>query len=68
MSKVRLTNKRPTKIYHTNSFDNKGLEFIYLNFICMKMTSSFLLASLREDEVPSTVYTLCDTIAKKIFR
>ena len=43
-------------------FDNKGLEFIHENDII-----NCLPESPREDEIPSTVFSLSQTIGNKMF-
>ena len=49
-------------------FDNKELEFIHLNSILHESEIiNCLPESLQEDEIPSTVYSLSNTIRNKIF-
>ena len=49
-------------------FDNKGFEFIYINFILNENDIiNCLPESLREDEVQSIAYSLSNTIRNEIF-
>ena len=59
--------KITTTIYLPIHVDNKGLEFIHLNSILHENDIiNCLPGSLGEDEIPSTVYSLSDTIRHKI--
>ena len=49
-------------------FDDKVFEFIHLNFISYENhIINYLPESQREDEILSTLHSLCNTIRNKIF-
>ena len=49
-------------------FDNKGFEFIYINFILNENDIiNCLPESLREDEIQTIVYGFSNTIRNKFF-
>ena len=64
ITKIKNVPKYIIPIY----FDNKGLQFIHLNAILHNQdVINCLPESLQNDEVPSTVYKLTNTIRNKIF-